>query len=250
MDKLRCLVIEDEPLSQDILSGYISSVPSLELIGICPNAIEATHILQETPVDLLFLDINLPKISGIKFLKALVKPPMTIFTTAYPEFAVEGFESDAVDYLLKPYSFERFLRAVNKAIERRMFFQGNQQVLKAAESKSQVPPGFLVLRADKRLHKVNLADIRYLEATGDYIKVFTNEKCLVIHSTIKAILEQLPGEYFIRIHKSFIIPLHCISYLEGNQVKIGDTMVPIGLIYKEELMKSLNLISGLPGKVE
>jgi DNA-binding LytR/AlgR family response regulator len=247
MEKLRCLVIEDEPLSQDTLSGFISAVSSLELAGICSDAIEASRVLQETRIDLLFLDINLPTISGIKFLKSLVKPPLTIFTTAYPEFAVEGFESDAVDYLVKPFSFERFLKAVNKAIERWRLIQGSQQLVNTNAIGNQEPSGFLVLRADKRLHKVNLADIRYLEATGDYIKVYTNEKCLVIHSTIKAMLEQLPGEYFVRIHKSFIIPLHCINYLEGNQVKIGDMLIPIGLMYKEELMKSLNLISRLPG---
>ena len=245
MEKLRCLVIEDEPLAQDVLSGYISSVHSLELTGICADALEATQFLRDNPIDLLFLDINLPTMSGLKFLKTLSQAPLVIFTTAYPEFAVEGFETDAVDYLVKPYSFERFLKAVNKATDfmdmLRERLQMNQQVKTVIELTGPEPKGFLILRADKRLHKVNLADIYYMEATGDYIKVFTHEKCLVIHETFKAMLEQLPGEFFIRIHKSFIIPVHRIVYLEGNQVKIGNTMIPIGAMYKDALFKKLNL---------
>lgn len=241
MKKLRCLVVEDEPLSQEVLTSYISDVPALELVQVCSDAIETTEVLRVTNIDLLFLDINLPKISGIRFLKTIASPPMVIFTTAYPEFAIEGFEHDAIDYLVKPFPFERFLKAVNKAMEW-FALQNNKTVSKGQDSGA--PVGFLLLRADKRVHKVNLSDILYLEATGDYIKVYFSDRCLVIHETIKSMLEKLPYEYFIRVHKSFIIPVQRILYLEGNQVKVGDNLIPIGLVYKEEVMNRLHLSSG------
>ena len=237
MNKLKCLVVEDEPLSQEILVSYISEVPSLELVRVCNDAIEATEVLRRIEIDLLFLDINLPKISGIRFLKTIAAPPMVIFTTAYPEFAVEGFENDAVDYLVKPFPFERFLRAVNKAVERTLLRNSRQAGHKTGQ---EVPAGFLLLRSEKRVHKVNLADIRYLEATGDYIKVYIGDRCLVIHETFKNMIGQLPPDCFIRVHKSFIIPIHRIRYLEGNQVRVDEKLIPIGLVYREELMKQLN----------
>ncbi|MEI6455449.1 MAG: response regulator transcription factor [bacterium] len=241
MNKLKCLVVEDEPLSQEILVSYISEVPSLELVRVCNDAIEAAEVLRTTHIDLLFLDINLPKISGIRFLKTIATPPMVIFTTAYPEFAVEGFENDAVDYLVKPFPFERFLKAMNKAAERAALLTGRTT---GNNQRADVPYGFLLLRSDKRVHKVNLADIRYLEATGDYIKVYLGDRCLVIHETFKNMISQLPAAHFIRVHKSFIIPIQKISYLEGNQVKIDDKLIPIGLVYKEELMKRLSQLPG------
>lgn len=241
MNKIRCLVVEDEPLSQEVLTVYISEVPALELIKVCNDAIEATEVLRATNIDLLFLDINLPKISGIRFLKTISSPPMVIFTTAYPEYAVEGFEHDAVDYLVKPFPFERFLKAINKAMER---FGLLSERTTGKVRLPDTPTGFLLLRADKRVHKVNLADIRYLEATGDYIKIFVADRCLVVHETFKSMLEQLPGEYFIRVHKSFIIPIQRILYLEGNQVKVDDKLLPIGQVYREELMKRLNNLPG------
>jgi DNA-binding LytR/AlgR family response regulator len=241
MSKIRCMVVEDEPLSQEILISYISAVPALELVQVCGDAIEATGVLRDTQVDLLFLDINLPKISGIRFLKTIATPPMVIFTTAYPEYAVEGFESDAVDFLVKPFPFERFVKAINKAAELSLLRTG-----RTAEKKqlTDTPAGFLLLRSDKRVHKVNLAEIRYLEATGDYIKVYLSDRCLVIHETFKNMIGHLPAAYFIRVHKSFIIPIQRICYLEGNQVRVDDKLIPIGLVYKEELMKRLNLIPG------
>jgi len=238
MNKLRCLVVEDEPLSQEVMISYIADIPVLELVKVCNDAIEATEVLRVTQIDLLFLDINLPKISGIRLLQTISNPPLVIFTTAYPEYAVQGFESDAVDYLVKPFPFERFLKAINKVTER--------FALKNVKTSGDVkipeePSGFLLLRVEKRVHKVNLSEIRYLEATGDYIKVFVADRCLIVHETFKSMADLLPRSYFIRVHKSFIIPIQRISYLEGNQVKVDDKLFPIGLTYKEELMKRLNL---------
>jgi DNA-binding LytR/AlgR family response regulator len=234
MKKLRCLVIEDEPLSQEILAKYIAGIPELELAGVCGDALSASGLIRNSPVDLILLDINLPVISGMHFLKSLSHPPLVIFTTAYPEFAVEGFEADAVDYLVKPFSFERFLKAVNKAFDRISYMKSIAGLPALTE---QEITGFLILRADKKVHKVNYAEILYFEATGDYVKVFVPDKCLIVHETVKNILEQLPSDLFIRVHKSFIVPVGRISFIEGNRVNIGGVMIPIGLVYRKEVMK-------------
>ncbi|MEI7490764.1 MAG: LytTR family DNA-binding domain-containing protein [Bacteroidota bacterium] len=236
MKKLRCLVIEDEPLSQEVLAKYIADVPALDLAGIFGDALSASGLIRNSHVDLIFLDINLPVISGIRFLNSLSHPPMVIFTTAYSEFAVEGFEAEAVDYLLKPFSFERFLKAVNKAFDRARYLMQVNSLHAGEEKENQ---GFLILRADKKVHKVNFSDILYLEATGDYVKVHTAAKTLLVHETFKNIEEQLPSLQFIRVHKSFIVPLVGIRFIEGNRLHISGTSIPIGLVYRDELMKAL-----------
>ena len=234
MEKLRCLVIEDEPLSQEILARYIADIPELELAGICGDALQASGLLRNSAVDLIFLDINLPVISGMHLVKSLSHPPMVIFTTAYPEFAVEGFEADAVDYLVKPFSFERFLKAVNKTFERTNYLKSKAGLPAATEHETT---GFLILRADKKVHKVNYSEILYLEATGDYVKVHIAARVLIVHETFRKMEEQLPDGLFIRVHKSFIVPLGRIRFIEGNQVNIEGTMIPIGLVYRDNLMK-------------
>jgi DNA-binding LytR/AlgR family response regulator len=228
--KVKCLVVDDEPLSQDVLKKYINDTPMLELTNVCSDAFEANAILQSVNIELMFLDINMPKLSGIRFMKTLNNPPLVIFTTAYPEYAIDGFEVDAVDYLVKPFSYERFLKASNKAVEKINF----------VNLKSTNIDNFILLKSDKKVFKVNFNDINYLQSFGDYIKVYTCERCLIIHDTFKNILEQLPSFQFIRIHKSFIIALNRIQYLEGNQIKIANELIPIGLSYKEELLKKLN----------
>lgn len=227
--KIRCLIVDDEPLSQDVLKKYIADSPMLELVDICFDAFEANDKLQNDDIQLIFLDINMPKLSGIRFVKTLSNPPLVIFTTAYPEHAIEGFEVDAVDYLVKPFSFERFLKAINKAVEKINF----------ANMKTAAGNRFILLKADKKVYKVNFDDIDYLQSFGDYIKVFTSEECLVVHDTVKNMLEQLPAEEFLRIHKSYIIALSKIQYIDGNQVKIADQLIPIGANYKDDLLKTL-----------
>jgi DNA-binding LytR/AlgR family response regulator len=234
MNKINCLIIEDEPLAQDTLEGYIKSVSFLDVRGIYANAPDAFPAFQSQDIDLIFLDINLPVISGIKFLETLTVKPLVIFTTAYPEYAVEGFEANAIDYLLKPFSFERFLKAVNRAVER---IEARQQ------NKKRIPQkfiqGYIMLRADKRLHKVDLSDIQFLESIGDYVKIHLRDKTLVVHETFKSLLNSLPEEQFVQVHKSFIIPLHRLIYIEGNQIKIDNQMIPIGAIFKESLLQKL-----------
>lgn len=232
--KLRCLIIEDEPPAQEILSGYIRDCGQLELVTICPDALSAMDLLGRESIDLIFLDINLPRLSGLNFLKTIDHPPMVIFTTAYPEYAVEGFEANAVDYLVKPFSFERFLKAVNKAVEKTRYSPGQ------AETQLQNSlQDFILLKADKKLYKVLLSEILYIEATGDYLKVFYADKHLVVHETISGILGKLPPDEFIRIHKSFIISINRINYIEGNQIRIGTEFIPIGRSHKEEVERRL-----------
>jgi len=234
MKEVRCLVIEDEPLSQDILAKYISGIPGLLLAGVFGDAISASGFLRESPVDLVFLDINLPVISGLNFLKSLGHPPMVIFTTAYSEYAVDGFEADAVDYLVKPFSFERFLKAVNKAFDR---MKNSMQAAALPAGNEQESPGSLILRADKKVHRINYPDILYLEASGDYVKVHTAARTLVVHETFRNMEQQLPPGVFIRVHKSFIVPVNRINYLEGNRLNIMGATIPIGLVYREEVLK-------------
>ena len=227
--KIKCVIIDDEPLSQDVLRKYISDCPSLELYEAFTNAVDANTFLQTQRIELLFLDINMPKISGLSFFKSLTNPPLVIFTTAYPEYAIEGFEVDAVDYLVKPFSFERFLKAVNKAVEKIKSIQPNTKNIE----------GSILLKSDKKVYKINFDSILYLQAIGDYVKVVTMEKNLIVHTTIKGLVEQLPIDDFIRIHKSFVISIKRLEYLEGNQVRIGKENLPVGLNYKEELLRRL-----------
>jgi DNA-binding LytR/AlgR family response regulator len=226
----KCLVVEDEPLAQNVLRKYIGDHPSLELAAICDNALDAQQVLAAQPVSLLFLDINLPRLSGISFLKSLPHPPLVIFTTAYAEFAVEGFELDAVDYLVKPFSFERFLKAINKAMEK---------MQRPAPASAASVPASIFIRADKKVYQVNLDEILYLESLDDYVKVVTTQTSYLVNDTLKSLLEELPATQFIRVHKSYAIAKNKIVFFEGHFVKIGSTDIPIGASYREDIFNRL-----------
>ncbi len=228
---IRSMIIEDEPLAQNVLKKYIGEVSSLDLVAVCSNALEAQEAIQSKNIQLLFLDINLPKLSGINFLKTLPAPPLVIFTTAYPEFAVEGFEMDAIDYLVKPFSFERFLKAINKAL--------NKVNRQPANADDRPADDYIFLKADKKVYKINLEDILYAEATGDYVKVITLEGQYTANITLKRLLDELPSNLFIRVHKSFIISANKIKFFEGNYIKVGQTDIPIGAAYREEIFARL-----------
>jgi DNA-binding LytR/AlgR family response regulator len=231
MTRCKCIIVEDEPLAQNVLKKYIADHPLLELVGTCTDALEAQGVLNKHDVQLIFLDINLPKLSGINFIKTLLQSPLIIFTTAYPEFAVEGFELNAVDYLLKPFSFERFLKAVNKVVEK----LNNPMVSKKEEKNS-----YIFFRSDKKIHKVDLENILYIEAIGDYMKVITDSGQLIINETMKNLQEELPAGSFIRVHKSFIISRSKIKYIEGNYVQIEDKSIPIGATYRNEVLTAID----------
>ncbi len=221
---IKCIIVDDEPLSRDVIETYISDHPELDLIASCKDAFEAMAILEKGQIDLVFLDINMPKLSGINFYKSLNQRPNVIFTTAYSEFAVEGFELNAIDYLLKPFSFERFVQAVNKLKEK---------------SNTATQEGHILMKADKKMYKVDYTEILYFEALGDYVKAHLEDKVLIVTSTLKKLLSELPSDQFFQSHKSFIISKRKIAYVEGNQIKVGDKMVGIGQAYKEEVLHKI-----------
>lgn len=226
MKRVNCIVVDDEPASRDVLRRYIADIESLELVAECRNAIEANEVVKSKAIHLMFLDINMPKISGLQFIKSLPSPPRVIFTTAYPQFAIEGFEVDAVDYLLKPFSFERFLKAVNK-------YSGYADGEALPDSRT------IFLKSEKKLYRVPVADIVYLEAIGDYVKVVFGSQSILVHGTFQEILEQISHPDIVRIHRSFAIALHKFEHIEGNQVFIGKKALPIGKLYKKDLLDKL-----------
>ncbi|MCB0585315.1 MAG: response regulator transcription factor [Phaeodactylibacter sp.] len=226
--RISCYIIDDEPPAIKVLEHYISQCPQLHLMGSATDAIQGMQAIQEKGPQLLLLDINMPKLSGISLLKALSHPPAAILTTAYPEYALDGFELEAIDYLLKPIAFERFLRAVNKA----------RKFILAQETPDEAP-SFLLLQADRRLHRVPLNDILYLQAYGDYVKVHTTGQLYVPKTTLNQLEEELPADAFFRIHRSFLISLSRIKYLEGNFVVVGEEKIPVGRSYRAELLRRL-----------
>ncbi len=231
--KLRCLIVDDEPLSVKVVQKYVEKLPQLELVAVCYNAFEAMEVLQNKEVDVLFLDINMPQLSGISLMKALPHPPAVVFITAYPEYAVEGFELEAVDYLLKPFSFERFIKAVQK-VQERLNWQQNHTV-NTEES------DHLIIKVDKKLYRLRFPDIQYLQAYGDYVKVFATQETLLTKERLSNLEEMLPNEQFLRIHRSYIISLNAIQFIEGNQVQIGTTKLPVGQKYRESLLNWMQM---------
>jgi DNA-binding LytR/AlgR family response regulator len=233
--KINCLIIDDEPASQIVLKNFIADVGFLELRCICNNAIEAIEKLKElNDIDLLFLDVNMPKISGLTFYKSLQNPPDVIFTTAYPQYAVDGFEVNAIDYLLKPFSFDRFFTAVNKVLEKR-FSNGNQ-----TNGNQKEDEHFMFIKSNKTLHKINFEDILFVEAYGDYVKVHQDQQCILTNATFTSVLETLPRDIFVRTHKSFAINFKKMNSICGNQIMISKYKIPIGQKYKGEFMNFVN----------
>jgi DNA-binding LytR/AlgR family response regulator len=220
--------VDDEPLSQEIIEMYIKDLPVIELVKTCNNALEALEALKQYDIQLIFLDINMPMLSGINMVKTLTAPPAIIFTSAYAEYAIDGFDLDAIDYLVKPFSFERFIKAVNKVRDK----LGKQ---------SHIEQDFIVIKADKKLYKLDYADINYFNSVGDYVKVFTKQgKVIITNETLRNIEMNLPGELFVRTHKSYIVSIKAIRYIEGNQLMVDNNPIPIGLTYKEELINRFN----------
>jgi len=233
---IRCLIIDDEPPAREIIRRYIEEVPHLELVAECSNALDAIMRLQQTHIDLLFLDIRLPQLNGTDFLKTLRQPPKVIFTTAYQEYALEGYELDAVDYLLKPIRFERFVKAINKAFQQ----SGHKTMPEQAPAKEDhQQDSFVYFRADRKMVKVMLNDIRYVESMKDYVKVVMTDGTLITKQSISSVDAMLPGSLFIRSHRSFIVSLAHIRTFTNEVIEIGKTEIPIGKLYKNAVMKVL-----------
>ncbi|HMI67561.1 MAG TPA: LytTR family DNA-binding domain-containing protein [Cyclobacteriaceae bacterium] len=227
---LNCLIVDDEPLARQLLTEYVRKVPFLNLVKACSSALEAMEELRNHPVELLFLDIQMPEITGITFLKTLKKKPMVILTTAYSEYALESYEFDVIDYLLKPITLERFLRAVDKASERSAAVQGS--VPREKQGLEPVQP-FVFVKDGTKLVKIRWTDILYVEGLKDYVTIHTRQQKIVSLQRLKALEETLPQDQFIRIHNSYIIALQAIDTIHKDKVQIGTVFLPISDSYRK-----------------
>ena len=236
--KIKCLVIDDELPAIEILKRHIYCVEALELSGTCSNAVEAISFLKDTRVDLLFLDIQMPHLLGTTFLRTLKNPPKVIFTTAYRKYAVEGFELDAVDFLLKPINFERFLKGVNKVLQ--VNLQSNNASPTSPENQAESVPPFLYFRANRKMVKVLFNEIMYIEGLNDYIKIITVHKVIITKHLLTSLEEMLPSKEFVRTHKSFIVAINKIESFNADAIEIGKKEIPIGRSYKFAVNKILS----------
>ena len=243
--KIKCLIIDDELPAREVLQKHIDGVESLELAGSCTNAVEALSFLQSTPVDLLFLDIQMPHILGTNFIRTLKNPPKVIFTTAYRKYAIEGFELDAVDFLLKPISFDRFLKAVNK------IFDLNVQVNTTTNTENLPEPAqpFLYLRVDRKMVKVLFNDILYIEGLRDYVRIYTTSKTIVTKHLLSSLEEMLPADGFLRIHRSYIVSISKIESYNTDTLEIEKKELPIGRLFKHDVSKLLNASTVRPNPI-
>jgi DNA-binding LytR/AlgR family response regulator len=234
--RIVCVAVDDEPPALAVLQEYIKTLPGLELAGLCKNAVEALTTLQERHIDLLFLDIQMPQLLGTDFIRTLKNPPKVIFTTAYRKFAVEGFELNAVDYLLKPISFERFLRAVNKVMDT----QFTAAELPGSENQKSIVDQHLYLRAQRRMTKIPFDEILYVESLKDYVKVVSQTTNIISKLSISALEETLPKNRFVRVHRSFIVALDKVTSYSSDMVEIGKTRFPISRMYRHEVAQLMS----------
>jgi two-component system LytT family response regulator len=232
---IRCLIVDDEPPAREIIKQYIADTPMLQLCGECGNAIQAIGFLQQHEIDLIFLDIRMPQLSGTDFLKTLSHPPKVIFTTAHPEYALEGYELDAMDYLLKPIRFDRFLKAVNKAYQQTAIRNLSERSTVELEKKDP----FVYFRADRKMMKVMLADILYIESMKDYVKVVTGNETIITKQSISSVEAMLPEQKFIRTHRSFVVSAAAIHSFTSELINVGKTEIPIGKLYRQQVLKTL-----------
>lgn len=224
---MNCIIVEDEPAAQSVLVTYFSHCHDLHCLGNFGDAFSALDFLNENKVDLIFLDVNLPEMSGISMVRSMTHPPLVIFTTAYPHYAVDGFDLEAVDFLLKPFSFERFHKAVEKA--RNKFNSHVQQLL----------PPKISLKSGKKIYQVSPDDIHFIEACGDYVTIFCTGKKLVVHGTMKTWEEKLKSNAFLKVHRTVIVNLSKIDHLDGNQIHIGEHKLPVSELVKETLLERM-----------
>lgn len=234
--KTKCLIVDDEPLAIEVIENHISQFENLEVAATCRNAIKAFEILETKKIDLLFLDIQMPKLTGIDFLKSIKNPPKVIFTTAYIDYALEGFELDVLDYLVKPISFQRFLKALNKYFE---IANPKAKSNKTTEQNSNIEKDFIFVKADRKNHKILFSEILYIESIKDYIKIHTPDKKLLVKHTLSSFEDELPNNCFIRIHRSFIVNLNHITAYTAHDIEIESVEVPIGISYKQKVFERL-----------
>jgi len=223
---INCLVVDDEPIAREGIMEYIRQIDYLNPVAQCKSAAEAAGLLQKTRIDLIFLDIQMPKLTGIEFIKALADPPLIIFTTAYSEYALEGFELDVVDYLLKPISFARFMKAAEKV----------QSYLNAKNKEVSITHEFFFIKCNGKIEKIQMADVIYIEAMANYVIIYTRQKKYITYLTFSGIEEQLPAQLFVRIHKSYLVAISAIQTIDGNEVITSSMRLPISKNYRNDVM--------------
>lgn len=232
MEQLKVLIADDEPIARDIVMAYAAKLPTLKVVATCNNAVEVFEALNKQSVDILFLDINMPEITGIDLLKTLRNPPQVIFTTAYAEYAVESYELNAVDYLLKPFSFDRFVKAVNKATDK---------IEQSSSLNHTIQDNTLFVKSDGKLVRINLDELLLIEGLKDYVKLWVGEQPILVHSTMKNMEEQLaPYNNYVRVHKSYIVNVRHIREVEGNTLRLNKQEVVIGNTYREKVFELLD----------
>ncbi len=226
---IKCIIVEDEVLAQNVIQSHLAKAASFELVGICSNAMEAAAMLKDNEIDLIFLDIQLPGTTGLNFLRSLANPPLVVLTTAYAEYALESYEFNVIDYLLKPISFERFSKTVNKIVDGRLFALDTKDDVK-------VQRDHIFIRSNSKFFKVNFSEIIYIQSMKDYLKIHTAEYNLVTHQTMGDMEKILPPWQFMRVHKSYIISIAHIKSIYGNSIEIEKATIPIGNNYKDAVM--------------
>lgn len=229
---INCLIVEDEPLARNLMTDYVRKVPYLNLIKACSGPMEAMEELRKHTIDLLFLDVQMPEITGISFLKSLQKKPLVVLTTAYSQYALEGYELDVTDYLLKPITFERFLKAVDK-VSQRLSAPLTTPTVAVGEKQPTEAPSYIFVKDGTKLVKVRWSDILYVEGLKDYVTIHTKQQKIISLQRMKVLEDQLPADQFIRIHNSYIISLHAIDSIHKDKVQIGEVHIPIGDTYKK-----------------
>lgn len=230
--KIKAIIVEDEPLARSGLESYVKEVDFIQLVATCEDALEANNAISHHAPDLMFLDIQMPRLTGIDFLKSLSQPPMVIFTTAYPNYALQGFELDVVDYLVKPYPFDRFLKAVNKA--RDIFLLKNR-----TGTSSGTSPAYFFVKTTNKLERVVFDEITYVEAMENYVVIHTSGQKIVTMMTMKNMEDTLPGNNFIRTHKSYLVNINQVTAIMGNEIKIGSSAIPISRQKKNEVLERI-----------
>jgi DNA-binding LytR/AlgR family response regulator len=234
-NRATCIIVDDEPMARDVIRRYVEQTPMLVLQGEFGNAIDASIFLHDHPVDMMFLDIQMPQLTGIEFIRSLRQVPKVIFTTAHKEYAYEGFELDVTDYLLKPVRFDRFLKAVSKALPQK---SGQDTNVAALTEDAATAPSFIYLRVERKMVKLLLDDVLYIESDKDYVKLFTGKGFVITRQTIASVEAMLPASQFVRIHRSYIVSLDKIKSFTNESVEVGNKELPIGKLYRNGFMKA------------
>jgi DNA-binding LytR/AlgR family response regulator len=234
---LKCIIVEDETLAQDVIKSHLAQINQMELVGVYRTGPEAMEALQAQEVDVIFLDIRLPWMSGLHFLRGLADPPLVVLTTAYAEYALESYEFNVIDYLLKPISFERFSKAVNKLLDGRLYAVPGSRSMNGPEEAAPLPQGdHIFVKSNSKFFRVNFSEIMYVEGMKDYLKIHTPDYTLVTHQTMNELERLLPARLFIRVHRSYLVATGHIRSIYGNSIELGKVTIPIGVNYKEVVM--------------